>query len=129
VLRGARPVARAPHFTLWLPRATPRLALYVPGRYYDGYLSGMGAILFWPEGRRLAGWLDLDVRAVPGTRLELKLGDRRVEAGHVRLPVCSNGRWSASFTAAPRKILGGRPVSAWISVPRYVADATACPGV
>ena len=112
-----------------MPDATPRLALYVPGRYFDGYLSGMGAIMLWPESRRLAGWLDLDLRAVPGTRLELKLRGLRVRAGHVRLPVCSTGRWSASFTGAPRKFLGGRPVSAWMSVPRYVADASACPGV
>jgi hypothetical protein len=123
VLRGARPVARAPHYTLWAPTATPRLALYVPGRYFDGYLSGMGAVMLWPESGHLAGWLEFELRGA------IRLGGHSVRSGRVRLPVCSNGRWSASFTSPPRRILGGRPVSAWMSVPRYRADAAACPGV
>ncbi|MFN2628884.1 MAG: hypothetical protein ABR569_09655 [Gaiellaceae bacterium] len=127
ILRGARRVGDAPHFRLWRPAGTPRVALYAPGRYFDGYLGGAGAILIWPQGETLAGWLELHVSALPGNQLELKLGARRVAAGRVRVRVCSVGRWSVSFNARTQKILGGRPVSGRASVPRFVPDPRACP--
>jgi hypothetical protein len=127
VLRGARRVARAPHYTLWAPAGVPRLAVYAPGRYFDGYVSGLGAIMLWPEKRQLAGWLELDLRALPGKTFALMLRGRSVRAGHLRMPVCSTGRWTAPFSSNPQQVLGGRSVAGWMSVPRFVADPSACP--
>jgi hypothetical protein len=126
VLRGARVVAAAPHFRLWQPAGVARLALYVPGRYFDGYLGRSGAITLWPAGRRLAGWLELDVQPLAGAKLALRLGDRVVHGGHVRFAVCSSKRWALPFQAPAQQLVEGRPVSGRMSLPRYVADAAAC---
>jgi hypothetical protein len=124
VLRDARAVASSPHFTLWLPNGTPRLAVYAPGRYFDGYVAPRGSITLWRA--RLAGWLELDVRALARTTLDLRLGQRTVQGGHVRIAVCGRGRWTLPFSARVQQVVGGRPVAGWMSAPRYVADASAC---
>jgi hypothetical protein len=123
-LRDARVVARAPHFALWVPSGAPRLALYVPGRSFDGYLAPSGSITLWRP--RVAGWLELDVRALPGTTLALHLGDRVARGGRVRIPVCGRNRWTLPFSAKAQQLVGGRPVAGWMSEPRYVTDARAC---
>ncbi len=125
-LRGARPVAAAPHFRLWVPAGTPRLAMYVPGRTFDGYIGDSGAIVLWPTTRGLAGWLDLDVAALPGTTLDLRLGDRVVHGGHVRLRVCSAGRWSIPFASGAQQVVGRRLVAGHMSKPVFRADPSAC---
>jgi hypothetical protein len=102
------------------------MALYVPGRYFDGLLAQSGAIMVWPDGRPLAGRLELDVRPLPGMRLALRLDGRRVRAGHVSLAVCSPGRWTIPFDADPQLIVAGRTVTGRMSVPRYVPDPDAC---
>jgi hypothetical protein len=126
VFRGARAVASSPHFRLWVPTGKPRLSLYVPGRSFDGYLAATGAIVLWPEGRRLAGWLDFDLWALPGKSLSLKLGDRTSGPGHVRIAVCSTGQASVPFRSVAQLLVGGRPVAGRMSQPRFTSDPTAC---
>jgi hypothetical protein len=133
LLRGARTVATAPSFRLELPSGPARLAALMAGRSTNGLLAHDGEIVLWPEhGSRLAGWLELTVRAPDSGPLSLDIGDGvvRAPAGgstRIRMPVCSRGSWSMGFTASPQQLMGGRVVSGRSSPPRYVPDRAACP--
>jgi hypothetical protein len=133
VFRGARELARSPHFRLWDTTRDARVAALMPGRYWDGLLQPSGGVMLWPAHprSRLAGWLELDVRAPRFGRLRLAIGAHLVTAApgapaHVRIPVCSDGRWSLPFRAPARDVVAGRPVAGWSSSPRFVPDAAAC---
>jgi hypothetical protein len=138
-LSGARQVASAPGFLLYAPAGTPRLSLFFPGRFHDGWLGEAGAVTLWPRlGRdRLEGALvlDLDARAqsagatvhftLPGGQLV----DVRVPAGSARtasFPVCAQGAWTAQFRSRVTGYAGTRPVSVHAGVPRFVAGAGVC---
>lgn len=133
VFRGGRELARSPYFRLWKSSGDARVAALMPGRYWDGLLQPSGGVLLWPARARarLAGWLELDVRAPRYGRLRLTIGRRVFTAAPrgrvtVRVPVCSGGRWSTPFRAVARDVVGGRPVAGRSSPPRFVADPAAC---
>jgi hypothetical protein len=133
VFRGARERARAPQFRLYVTRRA-QISAVMPGRYWDGMLQPGGGVMLWPAHphARLAGWLELDLRAPRFGSLRLTLARRTVTAPagtrtEIRVPVCSNGRWSAPYKGEVRDLVGGRPVAGWSSAPRFVPDARACP--
>lgn len=119
LLHGAAPVAAAPHYRLWRPVGTPRVVLYVPGRFFDGTIAGGGAILVWTES---PGWLELHVSGP-----QLRVGGQAVHgAADLRLPVCSTGRSTVPFSGRVHRVVDGRPIAGRMSVPRFVPDARAC---
>jgi hypothetical protein len=133
VFRGAHELARSPYFRLWQTTGRARIAALMPGRYWDGLLQPSGSVTLWPSRphARLAGWLELDLRAPSYGALRLRLAGQFFTAPpgaprHIRVAVCTNGRWSAPFRAAARDVVVGRPVAGWSSAPRFVADAAAC---
>jgi hypothetical protein len=142
-LRGARAVARGPMSTLWAPMRLPRLALYVIGRYYDGWLADFGAAYLWPAsaGGRLAGEITFKLRA-PDTQgrafvlrfegpakhvtsIRLEPGERRT----VRIPVCVTGPAYVTFRSNLRGYAQLRAVSVRASAPVFVADESTCPAI
>jgi hypothetical protein len=136
-LTGARRVATAPHYALWLPTGTPRLALYATGRYDDGWLAGSGSIRLWPRsGRHVAGRLHLTI-AAPGRAVRLVLSHDGIEqtvrlrAGQtrgLRIAACGTVPWTLSFVAAAgTSVRSGRLTSARTSGLTFRPDAAACP--
>jgi hypothetical protein len=141
-LRGARVVATAPHSVLWLPRsaAAPRLSLYAPGRYTDGWLAGRGLITIWPEraGRPVSGWLTMRLTAPrwlgsvdmtfvsPGgnrTRVHVRAGG----SASVRLAVCSVLSSRVTYRTKRTTFIGLRGVSAQATAPVFTPSRAACP--
>jgi hypothetical protein len=137
-LGGTTPVARNRIFQLVRPAGRPRMALYVPGRYYDGWLGLAGRFRLWPaDGEGLAGRLrfelslpnDLDAATVS---LTLPGGEKRrvhVDPGStvpVSLPVCSSGPWSADFEGPLRAQPAKRLVSVRATRPAFTPDPRAC---
>ncbi|HEY7603477.1 MAG TPA: hypothetical protein VH760_04380 [Gaiellaceae bacterium] len=140
-LRGARIVATAPHSALWLPYGTaaPRLSLYAPGRYVDGWLASRGFITVWPEraGSPVSGWLtmrltvprglgrvDMTFQPPHGDRISLHLPPGG--SARVRLPVCSPQSARVTYHSARATFLGLRPVSAKATAPVFTPDPSAC---
>ena len=122
-LSGATRVARGPAFELWRPAGTPRMSLYMGGRYHDSWLAPAGHVTLWPDASgRVRGvlrvQLSLPVRAEP-TRLRFKGPgvDRTVtvvpgERLLVELPVSARKAWTLRFrTGRPGYLANGRPVS------------------
>jgi hypothetical protein len=140
VLRGGSTVAASPPYRLVRPDGKPRLALYMPGRYFDGWLSLAGSVTVWPDrpGEALAGRLELELRSPrkadpvaiaferPGggtVSFPLRAGERR----RVSLPVCSRtGPWKVEFSVPFTGTVGHRLVSVQTTKPQYVAAASAC---
>lgn len=141
VLRGGRTVAASPPYRLVQPTGRPRLALYMPGRYFDGWLSLAGRVTVWPErlGDDLAGRLELELRSPrsadpvavtferPGggtVSFPLRAGERR----RVSLPVCAqSGPWKVEFSVPFTGTVGHRLVSVQATTPRYVPAPGTCP--
>lgn len=141
VLRGGRTVAASPPYRLVQPADRPRLALYMPGRYFDGWLSLAGSVTVWPErlGEGLAGRLELELRSPrsadpvaiafqrPGggtVSFPLRAGERR----RVSLPVCSQiGPWKVDFDVPFTGTVGHRLVSVQATRPRFLANPSVCP--
>lgn len=141
VLRGGRTVAASPPYRLVQPAGRPRLALYMPGRYFDGWLSLAGRVTVWPErlGGDLAGRLELELRSPrtadpvaitferPGggtVSFPLRAGERR----RVSLPLCSqSGPWKVEFSVPFTGTVGHRLVSVQATTPRYVPAPGICP--
>ena len=136
--RGAREVARTRLYRLLEPAGRPRLALYMPGRYFDGWLALEGKLRLWPEreGGRIAGRVAFSLYLPAGAdpaalRLEWPrgrqvIGVRPGETMEVSVPVCSTGPWLASFSAPFTGSIGTRFVSVRSTEPVFRADATAC---
>ena len=138
VLRGGRDVAASPPYRLFEPTARPRLALYMPGRFFDGWLGLGGSITVWPErGNRVSGWVELELRSphtadplnvafssAPGTiAYVLDPGERRL----LRLRACStSGPWETAFAAPYTGSVGHRLASVQATKPRFVPDPRAC---
>lgn len=130
VLTGAVRVRRELTVDLWRPLGTPRMAMLVDGRYFDGWLAARGDVTLWPDGSgRLDGTLKLGL-ALPGrggaVALELRgpgfRRDVRVEAGSaevVEVPVASTGPWTLSWKAERPLFLDGRLVAAQAPVPIF----------
>jgi hypothetical protein len=136
--RGAEEIARTHLYRLLRPVGRPRLALYVPGRYYDGWLALDGSIRLWPArpGGEVAGRVSFTV-TLPETadpalvRLRYPGGQKTIsvrpgEGTQVSLAVCSGGPWSAHFSAPFTGSIGTRFVSVRSSEPVFSADTRAC---
>jgi hypothetical protein len=138
-LHGASAVASSSGFRLWRPHGTPRLALYLPGYYKDGWLATRTGLNVWaPRGRRLAGRLSFVASApkyLPApVRFRVQLRDRRLltfrlrpgESRPVRIAACAGTTWFGALLADRGIVLGNRVVSARATPPRFKADPTAC---
>ena len=136
--RDTRLVERTRLYKLLAPVGTPRLAFYMPGRYYDGWLSLDGAIQLWPErtGAPLAGRLDFELSLPPDgdpvlVRFEQggKARSFPVRPGQstaVSLLVCAEGPWNTSFSAPFTGSIGSRFVSVRSTAPVFRAESRAC---
>jgi hypothetical protein len=137
-LRGAAAVASSPGFRLWRTDGKPRLALFVPGYYKDGWLAPQVGLNVWaPPRRALAGRLSFVVSApdfLPApVRLRIQAGERRLEfrlrqgaSRRVELPVCGRKMWTGIVQADRGISLGNRVVSAHATPPRYQPDPFSC---
>jgi hypothetical protein len=134
-LQGAVLVATAPTHRLWRPTGTPRLRLVADGYFGNGTLGRAGAFRIWPAspGADLAGRLAFRVRPdfhtalvvrTPRGRRVYSLQPGRTTA--IALPVCSRGRWVATFEASKSSWGDGRLVSAHSTVPSFSEDPAAC---
>jgi hypothetical protein len=135
--RAARQVARTRIYRLLEPTGTPRLALYVTDRFFDGWLGLTGKIQLWPEeGKTLAGRMAVTL-SLPSDVLETTMRLRSpdgVKDVHVRpgkavkisLPVCSSGPWSAIFEGPVSTNIGERLVTVRSTKPVYTRDPSAC---
>ena len=136
--RGTRLVDRTRLYKLLAPAGTPRLAFYMPGRYYDGWLALEGAVQLWPErpGAPFAGRLDLELSLPPdGDPVVVRFDQggkarsfpvRPGEATSVSLLVCSEGPWKANFSAPFTGSVGSRFVSVRSTEPVFRSDGRAC---
>jgi hypothetical protein len=136
--RGAREVGRTRLFRLLEPTGRPRLALYMPGRYFDGWLSLESNLRLWPSenGGRIAGRVSLDLSLPAGgdpvvARVESPDGRKSVgvvagESTTVSLAVCSDGPWLAHFSAPFTGSVGTRFVSVRSTEPVFRPDPRAC---
>ncbi len=141
-LRGATMLAAGPTAALWVPDGPqrPRLALYAPGRYYDGWLAAAGAIHLWPAtaGGPVSGWLSLKVAAAhslgPSKLTFVLPGGRRVTVHlqpgspkSVRLAVCASRLTRVGFRTNRPGFVGLRAVSVKATAPIFTSSARACP--
>jgi hypothetical protein len=141
-LRGARLLKTSPAAALWVPErnASPRLALYAPGRYWDGWLAKSGAVFVWPESSDypVAGWLTMRLVAPPlvgpvsmtfqnrrDNRITLRM--RPGEPQLVRLSVCARRDAHVTYRSNARVLVGLRAVSLKASAPVFTPDRSACP--
>ena len=136
--RGARSVAHTSLYRLLQPTGRPRLALYEPGRYFDGWLALEGSIRFWADtpASSLAGMITFSLSLpsgsgpvtvtfrTPGGKDTVSV--RPGKSTLVRLPACALGTWRAGFEAPFTGSLGSRFVSVRSTEPTYRADPTAC---
>jgi hypothetical protein len=123
--RGARRIDSGPNYDLWVPEGTPRLDVYLAGRYRDGWMGQLSRLDVWADGPssvRLpllvpAGGMPttLKVKLAGGRRLSFALrpGTRRT----VVLPVCAAGAWHADLGFDRAGISLGRLVSARAGTP------------
>jgi hypothetical protein len=135
-LSGATRVASGPIHSLWRADGTPRLSLFVFGRYFDGWLGRGGGVNLWPAPgeRSLSGRLEVTLTAPEATTITFQArGERptivRLEPGveqSVRIPVCADGPWQAEFEASHSGGFEDRVVSARSSEPVFRPDAQAC---
>jgi hypothetical protein len=136
--RGAREVARTRLYRLLQPSGRPRLALYAPGRYFDGWLALEGRFRLWPAtpsgsvAGRLSFSLSLPGSADPVVVRLRHAGGRQVvsvrpgAATSVTLTACSSGPWQVRFAAPFTGSIGPRFVSVRSTEPVFRADPTAC---
>ena len=135
--RGARQVSRTRIYRLLRPTGTPRLALYVTNRFFDGWLGLTGGIQLFPEqGKTLAGRMTVTFSLpsdLPETPMSLKYpgGTKKIdvrpgEAVTVSVPVCSNGSWLASYEGPLSTNIGERLVTVRSTKPVYTPDPSAC---
>jgi hypothetical protein len=136
--RGARTIARSAVYRLLIPEGRPQLALYFPGRYWDGWLAPRGEVRLWPESGAgsLRGRLTFTLSATRETggavvAFDLPTGTEevRVPAGSeqtVELTVCSAAEWRAPYEASFTGTVGDRLVSVQASEPVFRNDLAAC---
>jgi hypothetical protein len=137
--RDAREVTRTRLYRLLEPTGRPRLAIYVPGRYFDGWLALDSSIRLWPEHREgdIAGRVSFALSLPPSgdpvlVRVRYPGGQRHMtvrpgESTPVSLTACSAGPWSATVSGPFTGSIGMRFVSVRSSEPVFRADPTACP--
>jgi hypothetical protein len=138
--RGMRQVGRTPLYRLLRPVGAPRLAFYMPGRYFDGWLALYGSAQLWPSetGGRLAGHLDFTLSLpkdadpvgitfrTPGASVR-RIAVRAGKPVSVRLDVCTDGPWRADFKSSfTQGMIGTRFVSVRSTEPIFRPDPAAC---
>jgi hypothetical protein len=136
--RGAREIGRTRLFRLLEPIGRPRLSLYMPGRYFDGWLSLDSNLRLWParEGGPIAGRVSFDLSLPAGgepvtARVDYPGGHKVVgvvpgENTTVSLTVCSDGPWLAHVSAPFTGSVGTRFVSVRSTEPVFRSDPGAC---
>ncbi|MGH2996177.1 MAG: hypothetical protein ACRDM9_07665, partial [Gaiellaceae bacterium] len=132
--RGMEQVAASPAYRLLRPVDRPRLAFYMSGRYYDGWLATSGSIFLWSASPTdaLAGQLSFRLTASEDAPVTVALGDREIRltpgaSRDVELAVCSGAPWRVDFSAPPTASADGRFVSVRSTEPVYRPDPAACP--
>ena len=138
VLSDAQRVASSQSYTLWRPNGQARLALYLAGRYSDGWLAGIGRMYLWPDqrGGTIARRVSLTLTAPAGAEgMVIRFqepGKRRRDVGLVPgrpetvvFDVCSRGPWHITYVSSIRGFVDSRVVSARASEPRL--GSTSCP--
>jgi hypothetical protein len=131
-LRSARRLRSFGAVTLWRPQGTARLAAVMNNRLSDGRVLKSGGIEVWSGSPRLAGWVELTVRAprtlgdahldLVRTGVDVPAGESRI----VRVRACGRGPWTGGFVASPVRVVGREWASPRVSLPRYVPDPAAC---
>jgi hypothetical protein len=136
--RDAREITRTRLYRLLEPTGRPRLALYVPGRYFDGWLALDSSIRLWPERTEggIAGHVSFALSLPPSAdpvlvRVGYPGGQQHVtvrpgERTPVSLTACSAGPWSTHVSAPFTGSIGPRFVSVRSTEPVFRADPTAC---
>jgi hypothetical protein len=142
-LVGAVAVARGAEYELWRSFSIPRMAMFVGGLYFDGWLASAGHITVWPaRDGRVQGMLRLPLSLPAGTRRTvLRLRgpgvDRRVAVSPkqrrvVVMRVSHRGPWTLNFrTSRPGYLQPDeRPVSVQAELPTFSGSfcGTAPPG-
>ena len=121
------------------PIGPARLALYMPGRFADGWLGARASLHLWPQtrGGALAGTVTLalsvpaglghpvDVRII-GTRKPLVVHIAEGAMRRVELAVCTRGSWDIGFAADIPTIVGGRALGVRATPPLWRPDRHAC---
>jgi hypothetical protein len=132
-LADAELLGTAPSYSLWRPRTTARLSLYLAGHYSDGWLAGAGRLYLWPSrpGGLVSRRVQLTLTAPPASAITLRFrsanasepqvvhlraGERRV----VAFSACSRGPWHLTYVSDDRGFVGGRIVSAHAAEPRLL---------
>jgi hypothetical protein len=136
--RGAKEVARTRLYRLLEPAGRPRLALYAPGRYFDGWLALESSVQLWPAqaGERISGRLAVAL-SLPSSadpvivRLRYPGGRKTVsvrpgQETPIALRACSSGPWQARFSAPFTGAIGLRFVSVRATEPVFRPDPSAC---
>jgi Dolichyl-phosphate-mannose-protein mannosyltransferase len=128
-------VAHFRSFSLWRLTGLPRLRVYEPGRYADGWLATHGGLEVWTAGTR-GGTLTFTL-SLPRTRardVTIRFGANhyRLTPGerlHVRLRIAGTGRWLRIFavSSGARRLDSGRLVGVRSTLPIFV-PAPARPG-
>ena len=141
-LSGARLLHAGPIGALWVPEPgkRPRLQLYAPGRYWDGWLAKSGVVFVWPEsrGRAVAGWLSMRLaadRRVGSVKITFQYRrDKRITLDvrpgaprRVRVPVCAARDAHVAYRSTARTLVGMRPVSVKTTAPVFTPSPSACP--
>ena len=128
---NATRVAHTPTFDLWQPHGTPKLSLYLAGRFYDGWLAAEGWIEVRPTS---AGTLTLPItlpKEIPAMRLRftgsetrtvtLRPGERRT----VTFAIPAGRPWRVDFKSNSTAYLPDfRHVSAQAGTPVFKAAET-----
>lgn len=135
-LRGAHVLDTSPNYDLWVPDGgTPRLALYLAGRYRDGWVAPRARLDVWA---RHPGTLTLPL-LVPSdglrTTLRIELPGRKQRSYQLvpgkrlvlSLPVCRTGNWHVLLAFEQSGVSLGRLVSARSGTPRLTPGAAGCP--
>lgn len=131
-LRKANLVQSFSALTLWRPRGNAKLWAIVDNRLGDGRLVGVGNARVWSGTPTLAGWIVMRAYAPPvlgRSHIQLGRAGLSVPSGAtrtVRVRACGRGPWRGALVAKPIRVLDGVWTSPLVSVPRYVADPSAC---
>jgi uncharacterized membrane protein YphA (DoxX/SURF4 family) len=132
VLRDARAVQSFDVQTLWRPLNAVRLAVVMNNHFPNNRVLHSGGVEVWSGKPEMAGWIVLRVGAPAdlGTA-HVFFGGRQVSvpAGQtrtVRVRACGSAPWKGGFVASPVGVANGGWSSPLLSVPRYLADPSAC---
>ncbi len=131
-LRDAPLVHTFSGLSLWRTHGNAQMWAQVDNRLGDGRIAGPGLAHVWGGTPRLAGWIVMRAFApsVLG-RAQIKLGSATVSipAGAirtVRVRACGKGPWTGALVATPIRVIDAVWTTPVVSMPRYVADPTAC---